>query len=147
MPPTPEFKKVVVDKLILNRLVPSLADEYPSLVDNLTVSYSDYRITGGVLHHFKTFLNNVETVEASEKTLYKYPSSPWEFYKEKYAPKWVLKKWPVDYTTKKVEVVRKTTNHMCPHLSLSDQYPHVLFLYEGYNKFPLTENKTTACLK
>jgi hypothetical protein len=49
------------------------------------------------------------------------PRTPWEFFKQVYAPAWFTKKYPVQYDTIPIEtVVQKTvtTTNICPHMDL-----------------------------
>jgi|SRR5882757_143959 len=67
---------------------------------------------------------------------------PWECFKEKYAPKWFLKRWPVKYREIRYESARSHYN-VCPHWAEDfhrDKIPHLMWMAERkYEKKPAEE--------
>jgi len=121
--------------VILNRLPVAvtflLHEEYPAVADNMRMEkFYLHDIPEYVSYTFTSFLSHIQKQDKQETTLYKYPATVWEFFKEKYAPKWFLKRWPVTYETKKI-ATHIEKNFMCPHLSVPSQAPHVYWMMES----------------
>lgn len=56
-----------------------------------------------------------------------YPADWWEALKERWFPKWMLRRWPVKYTKR---VVEQTVYHCCPHMDIEARSNHVKFLQQ-----------------
>jgi hypothetical protein len=125
-----KLDRLVIDKLqIAVEHVVSRKD-MQMIADNLRVhSYPSY-LADHVTFWFTSFVANVSRHDTEETELYSYPATPWDFIKENFAPAWFLKRWPVEYVSKKVPV-RVTRNFMCPHLSVPDTFPHVFWMKEN----------------
>ena len=108
--------------------------DYPSIIHNMKVEgYTLHKLHDMGLHAAYNFVSYLSEIKKQDKTtvkLYSYPATPWDFLKEKYAPKWFLGRWPVKYSTRDVEVLSEK-HFMCPHLVLSDNYPHVMWMHTG----------------
>jgi hypothetical protein len=132
---SPPYHMVVVDKLQI-AFSHRFSREYPVIANNMQMDVLPVPYSRDIEHIFHSFLSNIHKNDKEKTTLYSYPATPWEFYKEKYAPKWMLKRWPVRYETKDV-VVWSEKNFMCPHISLDTNYPHVLWLLDAQEgKYP-----------
>jgi hypothetical protein len=145
-PPTDDFpecfyatepKDILVDKLQIAVQIgvnTRLQHDYPMIAENLEVTSQRLaHLSDCVVYTFSSFLANIHKQDKETTSLYKYPATPWEFFKEKYAPQWFLKRWPTRYESKNV-ITWCERNFMCPHMSMpSDRWPHVLWLYEAPN--------------
>jgi hypothetical protein len=122
-------QKLLLDKIQLNFQL-ELRD-FPAVAQNMELSLRQSKYAADhMTYMIKSFLTNVKREDTASTTLFKYPATPWEFYKEKYAPMWFLKRWPVRYESEEV-VTSSVKNFMCPHLVLSDNYPHAMWLMDG----------------
>ena len=67
----------------------------------------------------------------TERDTFEFPSSPWEFFKQKYAPKWFLKRWPVKTETKEFRVAIHH-HYVCPHIEPpSGNGPNIHYAWMG----------------
>ena len=126
--PSDDFKleSVIIDRLQLS-VIESLSKAYPMVAQNMTVERLADLYAERVVYAFMSYLANVHRDDKETITIYEYPATAWDFLKEKYAPKWLLKRWPVLYAKKEV-VVYSTQNFMCPHLPTEPTYPHAMWL-------------------
>jgi hypothetical protein len=120
------LESVLIDRLQI-AVIERLRTDYPMVAQNMRVEkfpcpYADY-----VSYAFISYLANIHRDDKETITVYEYPATAWDFIKEKYAPKWFLKRWPVQYERKDV-VVHSEKNFMCPHLPTEPTYPHALWL-------------------
>lgn len=64
----------------------------------------------------------VENVDIERR----WPSDWWQAFKERWFPKWWLKRWPVNYQT--ISVHRRIHTRVCPHFAIQPGVNHVRFL-------------------
>jgi hypothetical protein len=121
-----QLESVLIDKLHI-AIVENLRTDYPMIAQNLVMEKIPCQFAGYVSYAFTSFLANIHRQDKETATLYEYPATAWDFIKEKYAPKWFLKRWPVRYESKKI-VTWRESNFMCPHLPTEPTYPHALWL-------------------
>lgn len=55
-----------------------------------------------------------------------WPATWWEHLKERWFPRWALRRWPVRMESK----TWKTWKAVCPHLGVRDHAPHARFFFE-----------------
>ena len=120
------LESVLIDRLQI-AVVQKLCTDYPMVAQNMTVEKFHCPDDRYISWTFLSFLANVHRNDKETVTVYEYPATAWDFIKEKYAPKWFLKRWPVQYERKDV-VVWSERNFMCPHLPTESSYPHALWL-------------------
>lgn len=120
------LETVMVDKLPVAVSL-RLHQDYPTVASNMKVERMIAHDLEHVAYVFHSFLSNIHKQDKVETALYSYPATVWEFFKERLAPVWFLKKYPVRYETKKIATVVEK-NFMCPHMELSDNYPHALWM-------------------
>jgi len=112
-------------------VIQRVREEYPTIAQNMRVEkFLNYDLPGYVSYAFTSFLGNIHKQDKEEITLYTYPATVWEFFKDKYAPQWFLKRWPVNYESKKI-ATHTEKNFMCPHIAMGDMHPHVLWLMDS----------------
>lgn len=121
-----KLETVIIDRLQL-AVVEKLRTDYPMVAQNLTIERHPCPDERAVIWAFMSYLADVHRDDKDTVTLYKYPATPWDFIKDKYAPKWFLKRWPVRYESKEV-VVHSLKHFMCPHLPTEPVYPHAIWL-------------------
>lgn len=124
-----------LEKVILEALPVALSirlrEEYPAVAQNMRVQkFYTHDLPNYVTYAFTSFLGHVHKQDKVETTLYKYPATVWEFFKDKYAPQWFLRRWPVRYESKKI-ATHIEKNFMCPHIAMPDMNPHVLWLMDS----------------
>jgi hypothetical protein len=77
------------------------------------------------------FLNGHRVDVMTETDRIEVPATPWEFFKQKYAPKWFLRRWPVKMETKEFRVAIHH-HYVCPHIDVpSDKGNHVHYAWMG----------------
>ena len=60
-----------------------------------------------------------------------FPASPWQFFKQQYAPKWFLRRFPVVMETKHFRVAIHH-HYVCPHVEVpNEKGPHVHYAWMG----------------
>ena len=81
--------------------------------------------------YVKTWILDGHKVDRIEPESIDFPATPWDFWKQEYAPKWFLERWPVKMKT---TVVNKNIHkhYVCPHINIKeDRYPHIAWMYEN----------------
>lgn len=119
-PETPPSKvfEAVVERLVAAKRVP----EWLLRTDKCVFADIGMDVT---LAMEKKFLM-LETVEESVNITI--PTTWFQHWKRDNAPQWVLKRWPVKYSTVFVpKVIRKC----CPHVDIPDRTTHFRFLETG----------------
>ena len=67
----------------------------------------------------------------TERDTIDYPASPWQFFKQQYAPKWFLRRFPVVMETKHFRVAIHH-HYVCPHVEVpNEKGPHVHYAWMG----------------
>lgn len=92
--------------------------QYPELRPDIIVD----QIANQIVVELSTILQG----ETLEKVEFKYPEDWFQAVKERFFPKWLLKRYPVKYITKCLEA-----RAVYPRLSLKNQEHKLLFLEDG----------------
>lgn len=129
--PTREIERLVFEKTLLSfqRLVPGcrmaewqaamLLRQIPDVADEFALQLLAWFLSG----HKTDVLTERDTIEV--------PASPWEFAKQRYAPKWFLRRWPVKTETKEFRVAIHR-HYVCPHIDVPrDNGPHIHYAWMG----------------
>ena len=58
-----------------------------------------------------------------------WPATWWDAVKERWYPKWALRRWPVKY--QRIDVHRPVYKAVCTHLPMEGNGPHIQFLYNA----------------
>lgn len=127
---------VHVDKALLEELQLALWDkvrsEYPAIGENAVVSLRELSDTvDGMVVLVRTWMLDGHKLDRTETSTIEFPATPWEFFKQEYAPKWFLGRWPVKY---KQTTVNTAFHHhyVCPHINMKeDKHVHVMWMYEN----------------
>lgn len=85
-------------------------------------------MTRSLVVHLETFIlagPEAVIVDIEEQ----WPQDWWEAVKDRWAPHWFLRRWPVKW--KRISVHKNVKTRMCPHLNVKTQGPHVQFLQHG----------------
>lgn len=109
--------------------------DYPLLSENARIQYIE-RAEGGIVQSLRAWLLDGHKQDVSKETtdIY-YPATPWQFFKQLYAPKWYLRKWPVKNTIKRV-VVAEHHHHMCPHVVVDNKADHFRWMARMSGQWP-----------
>ena len=106
-------------------------EDYPGLQRHLDVRINQVHdhvnrcvifLRGWMLEGHKVVRKECHTVE--------FPSSPWQFFKERHFPAWALERWPVKKTSQTFDVAEHH-HYICPHLVTDENLKHIMFMYEG----------------
>ena len=94
------------------RQIPEIADQYVAILQ-------------------AWFLSGHKTDILTEHDTFEFPASPWEFFKQKYAPKWFLRRCPVKTETKEFRVAVHH-HYVCPHADVpNDKGINVHYAWMG----------------
>lgn len=128
---TENVRQIIFDKTLLafNQLVPGfrIAEWQAGLslcaIPNMANEYA------AILRVW--FLSGHKTDILTERDRFEFPSSPWEFAKQRYAPKWFLRRWPVKTEVKEFRVAVHH-HYVCPHVEVpSDKGNHIHYAWMG----------------
>ena len=90
--------------------------------------FADY-MTDDLIFRFRSYLAGTNRQTESIEQTVKVPLSWWDHVEERFAPKWFLKRWPVQYRTIEVKKVVTVTN-ICPHIEVpNDDRSHFEVLF------------------
>jgi len=110
----------------------TIKQHYPPIGENAKLRIQDisYSVDELVMT-VNTWVLDGHKVDRIEPESIDFPATPWEFWKQEYAPKWFLERWPVKMKT---TVVTKNIHqhYVCPHINIKDdKYPHIVWMYEN----------------
>ena len=77
----------------------------------------------GVVAQLRGWLLNGHKQDRIETDIIEFPTSPWQFFKERYAPKWWLRRWPVICSNRPIRVAVHH-HYVCPHVAVDNNDPH-----------------------
>ncbi len=86
-------------------------------------------IANTVVVELESYLHGIEDVPILIKK--QWPKTWWEHFKERWFPKWALKKWPVQYDI--IWINERRFKRVCPHLQKENQSRHLKWLVTGDN--------------
>ena len=108
-------KAVLMERLYvhLHKIIPDLAVsrgqfEFYTRLDQAMV---------GTIAHFQGWLLDGHKKDREESDVIEFPASPWQFFKQRHAPKWFLSRWPVVMEERTVRVAIHQ-HYICPHVSI-----------------------------
>lgn len=128
------FREYEPESLIMQQLTlkPMLFSTHQLIGDFMKMSIKREQIEDIVNHHHMDQLRAFvlgRKVEEIPKEWFEYPRDWWHAFKQRFFPKWLLKRYPIEM---KKKVVKLEVFHLCPHVNIpwkgdrSD--PHVTFL-------------------
>jgi hypothetical protein len=139
---TAKIEHILLEKTLLafSRLIPKYRLEewqagisvrqFPDIADEFSV----------ILHAW--FLNGHKTDNLTERDTFEFPASPWEFFKQEYAPKWFLRRYPVKMQTKEFRV-SVHHHYVCPHIEVpNDKGPLVHYAWMGKMSGQISPDET-----
>lgn len=68
-----------------------------------------------------------------------FPSTPWQFFKQKYMPEWFKSRWPVEYKSN-AYVTEIHHHYVCPHVSPDDD-PCMHYAWMGHMSGQIEEQE------
>lgn len=136
---TPTFKTKTAE--YQHVMASEILSDMHMLRDNLElVEYRDERLRALVLTLTSCVAQNKkEPIDISEQ----WPCDWWQAFKERWFPRWALRRWPVRY--KSVELHTHKYQRCCPHIRIKAQGRHLEFIGQDsfdedclfdYNKRP-----------
>ena len=122
-----EAKRVVLEQLQL-----AFWNTMPAIGENAQVDIRQLSDSlDKILISVRSWILDGHKVDRIEPESIDFPATPWDFWKQEYAPKWFLERWPVKMKT---TVVNKNIHkhYVCPHINIKeDRYPHIAWMYEN----------------
>lgn len=99
------------------------SDEFPLCGQNAIVSFVE-QAQGSLVMAMRAWLLDGHTWDVRKETTdIEFPSTPWEFFKQRYMPRWFIKRYPVKMEVKRV-VVAEHRHYLCPHLVVEPDHMH-----------------------
>ena len=86
------------------------------------------------------FLSGHKVDVLTESDFIDFPASPWQFFKQQYAPKWVMRRWPVIVEAKHFRVAIHH-HYVCPHVDVPDgkgSYVHYAWMGKMSGQLPVS---------
>ena len=122
-----DAKSVVLEKLKLAfwNTMPAIGENAEVDIRQLSDSFDK------VLLSVRSWILDGHKVDRIESESFDFPATPWDFWKQEYAPKWFLDRWPVKYNT---QVVTKNIHqhYVCPHINANvDRFQHLEWMYKN----------------
>lgn len=128
-----ELKKLSIEK---SKVSVQTAIPEHLLKDASILKFYD-TLSNDIIYRFEAFLASTDEEHTSTETKVvnttKVPETWWDHVKERFAPKWFLNKFPINYTTiytlQENNVIVKIKK-ICPHINLpADDRSHYEFLF------------------
>lgn len=120
---------VTMDRITLEKIKIGLSHCMSSaLLDDMTLVLERDIFTDDIIRRFTGYLfANKVNVEDYDDTVRTYPSTMWEELKRDFAPKWFKRLSPIRYSK---DITHHTTTHyhVCPHLDVKSNNPHLHFM-------------------
>jgi hypothetical protein len=84
--------------------------------------------TGGLVAQLSGWLLDGHKQDVrTEVDVIEFPSSPWQFLKQRHAPEWFLKRWPVVMEERRIRVAVHH-HYVCPHVRVEDRGKHFMWM-------------------
>ena len=130
------YDQISVSKMVCEKFLvyaTSVMDDYPGLAHNMEmrVNQTHDHINRCVIF-LKSWMLDGHKVVRKEDRMVRFPSSPWQFFKQRYFPEWALERWPVQETAETFTVAEHH-HYICPHMVVDERDKHIMFMYEGVN--------------
>lgn len=116
---TPTNDPVNVERITMEMLHVAfhcMLPDYPLLDQTAKLRVWEHAAGGIVMQLQAWLLDGHKQDKRVEYDEFEIPASPWEFLKQRYAPKWFLAKWPVKMETKRFKVAIHH-HYVCPHVN------------------------------
>ena len=94
----------------------------------------------GTVAQLRGWLLDGHKCDCEETQIIEFPATPWQFFKQKYAPKWWLRRWPVVLEERRV-LTAIHHHHICPHVAVPDgsveaRAVHFIWMGEASGQLP-----------
>ena len=132
-----EARKIVMEKCLvaLHQFLP----ESELLIANHEAYVFEHHAGGLVLGLKAWLLDGHKLDKMPERSSIEFPETPWQFFKQEYAPKWFLKKFPVKNSVR--EITTAIHHHyLCPHVNVPKKEVHFVWMGEMSGQIPTREN-------
>ena len=131
---TDETRSVILEKLQI-AFWTSITD-YPALGENATFKvFEDPRIVHQIIGQVISWMLDGHKVDRLVPTQIDFPATWWDHWKQDHGPKWLVKRWPVEYKT--ITVTKEIHQHyVCPHINAKDdRFPHIGWMYKNSGQY------------
>ena len=94
----------------------------------------------GIVAQLRGWLLDGHKCDREETQIIEFPATPWQFFKQKYAPEWWLRYWPVRMSERRV-LTAIHHHHICPHVAIEEdnlgaRAVHFLWMGEASGQLP-----------
>jgi hypothetical protein len=131
-------RSIVMERLFLHfhKIIPDLAVfrgqfEFATRLDQAIV---------GTVCDLRGWLLDGHKIARIDSDIVEFPVTPWQFFKQRYAPKWFLRRWPV---VMEGRTIRVAVHHhfVCPHVAIptdetSGRFAHFVWMGEMSGQLP-----------
>jgi hypothetical protein len=133
-----QTRSILMDRLYLHfaKIIPDLAVARGQFE---IATRMDHAMTGTVVQ-LRGWLLNGHKIDRADSNEIEFPASPWQFFKQQYAPKWWLRRWPVVIQMRTITVAIHH-HYICPHVAVDPDNlrttdPHYLWMGEMSGQLP-----------
>lgn len=116
----PQFRRLVADRIAVMQSE-SVSVREMAAMNRMEVDAFADRLSRSVVVQFRTFIHAIPKEKISVHR--RWPKDWREAVKERFAPAWIKKRWPVKYET--VDIEQQIYGGVCPHLQEHAQSRHL----------------------
>jgi hypothetical protein len=128
-----QMAKLVADRFYLYATNTRTRLEYPGLLANAEIRIQEEaKMYDTLVYFLKTWILDGHKEVRREQSPVLFPKTPWQFFKQRHFPAWLLDRFPVEYD-KTYVTIAEHHHYVCPHLALEDRNKHIMFMFEGVN--------------
>ena len=121
-----EFEKVY---LYCQSRITEIMTDYPGLSQNAKFDMIRYEAEQLILT-MKTWCATGRIPDYAETEIVEWPDGVWQAFKEKFMPKWFVRRYPVRHASKTI-VTERNFYFVCPHIRVPDDRTHIKFMLTG----------------
>ena len=129
--PTYPMSDLDVKKAVFERLQLAFWQTIPAIGENAKVDLREISyLADKFLLSVRSWILDGHKVDRIEPESIDFPKTPWDFWKQEHAPKWLLDRFPVKYQT---TVINKNIHkhYVCPHVNVkNDDSVHFMWMAE-----------------
>ena len=119
--PFPDAHSITLEKIRVQIVREMREADLAGLCEGMTVEeYARYE-AGTIVQMFRSYVLGMGT----EKVGCEWPATWWQHLKQRWFPRWALRRWPVRLAKREFTVYKK----VCPHLGVPARDPHLRFFY------------------
>lgn len=124
-----EVNKAIFEQLLL-AFWTTLPD-YRPIGENANIRLFEDHAFPQLILQITTWILDGHKTDRLVPTEIEVPKTWWDHWKLEHGPKWLIRKWPVEYKT--ISVTKEIHQHyVCPHISAKDErWPHIEWMYKA----------------